>query len=65
MKICKVKWGREEVTNRVDEHHYPDSVLGWGAETSRTSCESEVHLEAWRDGGCGLDWKAQRQVKAA
>jgi hypothetical protein len=46
MKMEKVKWGREEETHWVAEHHYPDLAQGWSAETSRTSRESEVHVEA-------------------
>ncbi|KAJ7909735.1 hypothetical protein B0H13DRAFT_1877436 [Mycena leptocephala] len=45
-KMRKEKWGKEEVTHWIDEHHCVDSALGWGAETSGTSCESEVHVEA-------------------
>ncbi|KAJ7906417.1 hypothetical protein B0H13DRAFT_1880650 [Mycena leptocephala] len=55
----------KEATHWVDEHHCADSVLCWSAETRRTSCESEVHVEAGRDGGYRLDWKTQRQVRAA
>jgi hypothetical protein len=42
----KEKWGKEEVTHWIDEHHCVDSALGWGAETSGISRESEVHVEA-------------------